>query len=64
MIEVGQRYKKTDPPSAVWQVLEMVMKPGCIRHFRIVNLSDPTTIKLISEPTLANDRLYRLINER
>ena len=64
MIEVGQRYRKTDPPSAVWQVLEMVIKPGGIRHFRLSNLDDPTTIKLISEPTLANERLYRLINER
>ena len=64
MIEVGQRYKKTDPPSTVWEVLEMVMKPGGIRHFRLSNRDDPTTIKLISEPTLADGKLYRLINER
>ena len=64
MIEVGQRFKKTDPPSAVWEVLEVVMKPGGIRHFRLCNRDDPTTIKLISEPTLADVRLYRLISER
>ena len=64
MIEVGQRYKKTDPPSAVWEVLEMVMKPAGIRHFRLSNLDDPTTIKLISEPTLADEKLYRLISGR
>jgi hypothetical protein len=63
-IEVGQRYKKTSPPSTVWEVLEPVQAPGGIRHFRISNLDDPTTIKLISEPTLANERLYRLVNER
>jgi hypothetical protein len=61
-IEVGQRYKKTDPPSTVWEVLEPARESGGIRHFRIRNLNDPTTIKLISEPTLANERLYRLIN--
>ena len=63
-IEVGQRYKKTSPPSTVWEVLEPVLDPGGIHHFRIRNLDDPTTIKLISESTLANERLYRLINER
>ena len=63
-IEAGQRYKKTSPPSTVWEVLERVLDPGGIRHFRIQNLDDPTTIKLISEPTLADGKLYRLINER
>jgi hypothetical protein len=63
-IEAGQRYKKTSPPSTVWEVLERVLDPGGIRHFRIRNLDDPTTIKLISEPTLADGKLYRLINER
>ena len=63
-IETGQRCKKASPPWTVWEVLEAVLDPGGIRHFRIRDLNDPTTIKLISESTLANDRLYRLINER
>jgi hypothetical protein len=63
-VEVGQRYKKTSPPSTIWEALEAVLDLGGIRHFRICNLDDPTTIKLISESTLANERLYRLIHER
>jgi hypothetical protein len=63
-IAAGQRYRKTAPPSTVWEVLETVLESGGTRHFWLSNIDDPTTIKLISELTLANHRLYRLINER
>ena len=63
-IEVGQHYKKTSPPWTVWEVRETMLDLAGIRHFRIRNLVDPTTIKLLSEHTLANERLYRLITER
>jgi hypothetical protein len=62
-IAAGQHYKMTAPPSTVWEVLEPVLESGGISHFWLSNIDDPTKIKLISEPTLANQRLYRRINE-
>ena len=62
-IEIGQRFKQTSPPRTTWEVLEAVLDPAGIRHLRICSLDDPTTVKLISEHTLADERLYRLIKE-
>jgi hypothetical protein len=63
-IEVGQHYQMTSPPGTVWELLEPVLDSMKIRHFRIRQVDDPTTTKLISEHTLANERLYRLVKER
>jgi hypothetical protein len=63
-IEIGQRFKQASPPGTVWEVLNVVLHPVGIRHLRIYSLDDPTIVKLISEPTLANERLYRLIKEQ
>jgi hypothetical protein len=63
-IEIGQRLKQTNAPRTAWVVLEAVLDPANIRHLRIRSLDDPTIVKLISEPTLANERLYRLIKEQ
>ncbi len=63
-IEVGQHYQMTSPPGTVWELLEPVLDSVKIRHFRIRQVDDPTTTKLISEHTLANERLYRLVKER
>ena len=60
-VEVGQHYKEIGTPSTIWDVGEEASGPGRIRHLRIHKLNDPTTIKLISEQTLANAKLYRLI---
>jgi hypothetical protein len=62
-IEIGQRFKQIGPPRTVWEVLEAVLDPTGIRHLRIRSLDDPTTVKLISEYTLANERLYQSIKE-
>lgn len=62
-IEVGQRYTKVSSSSTVWQVLEPVLAPVGIHHFRIHNPNDPTTVRLISASALADDKIYRLINE-
>jgi len=62
-IEIGQRFKQTSPPGTVWQVLNVVTNPTDIRHLRIFSLDDPTIVKLISERTLADERLYRLVKE-
>ena len=44
-IGVGQRYKKTDPPSTVWGVVEPVLDPGGIRQ------CDPAeTMATVSSP--------------
>ena len=63
-VEIGQRFKQTSRPHAVWEVMEAVVDPAGIRHLRIRSVDDPTIVKLISEPTLANERLYRLIKEQ
>ena len=60
-VEVGQHYKEVRAPLAIWEVAEETSGPGDIRHLRIHKLDDPTTIKLISEWTLADANLYRLI---
>jgi hypothetical protein len=60
-VEVGQHYKETGAPFTIWDVGEETSGPGGIRHLRIHKLYDPTTIKLISEQTLADAKLYRLI---
>jgi len=62
-IEIGQRFKQTSPPGTVWEVLNVAPNPAGIRHLPIYSLDDPTVVKLISELTLANERLYRLIKE-
>ncbi len=63
-IEIGQRYKKVRPPGTVWEVLELVLDKSQVRHFRLQNLDDPTTISLLSEHALANQRLYRLVPQQ
>ena len=63
-IEIGQRFKQTSPPRTTWEVLEAVLDPAGIRHLRIRSLDDPTIVKLISEPTLTNERLYRSIKDQ
>ena len=60
-VEVGQHYKEASAPSTIWEVAEETSGPGGIRHPRIRKLDDRTTIKLISERTLADAKLYRLI---
>jgi hypothetical protein len=62
-IEVGQRFKKTSPPGTVWEVIAEVSDLGGIRHLRVRDLDDPTTVKLLSEYILSNERLYRLVSE-
>ena len=60
-VEVGEHYKEANSPYTIWEVAEEISGPGGIRHLRIHKLDDPTTIKLISERTLADAKLYRLI---
>ena len=62
-IEIGQRFKQTNPPGTVWQVLNIVDNPTDIRHLRIFSLDDTTIVKLISEHTLTNERLYKQVKE-
>ena len=63
-VEIGQRFKQIGPPRAVWEVVDAVLDPANIRHLRIRSVNDPTIVKLISEPTLANERLYGLIKQQ
>lgn len=60
-IKLGEHYKKTSAPWTVWEVVEETIDRGGVRHFRIRNLKEPTTMKLISEWALANERFYLLV---
>ena len=62
-IDIGQRFKQTSPPGTVWQVLNIVDNPTDIRHLRIFSLDDPTIVKLISEHSLTNERLYKQVKD-
>ena len=57
-IQVGQRYRKVDAKRIIWRVIDVADRGG-IRHCHIVDENDPTTIKLISETTLADPKFYQ-----
>lgn len=61
-IELGQCYKKASAPWTLWEVVEEAFVRGGAHHFRIRALKDPTTVKLISEQALANERFYQLVD--
>ena len=63
-VEIGQHYKKTTAPWSIWEVLEQISDLSGVRHLRIRNLEDPTTMKLISASTLADQKLYEPVNSR
>lgn len=59
-VSAGQRYQPTDS-SAVWEVREMVKDAEGISHARLIKVSDPTVVKMISVSALKDTRLYRLL---
>ena len=61
--EVGQRYRKVGAPSIAWAVVSIGVDLEGIRHCHIVDVSDRTNIKFISEKTLTNRQYYRLVAE-
>ena len=62
--QVGQRYWKVGPVKLVWEVVAGGFDLEGIRHCRIVNVNDRTSVKLISELALADRKLYRLFTEQ
>jgi len=61
--QIGEQYRKIDGGS-VWLVVAIRAEPNGIRHCHIVNLSDHTNTKLISERTLTTRKFYRLYAEQ
>ena len=61
--QIGKRHGKVGATSFVWEVVSIGVDLQGIRHCQIVDVSDRTNVKLISEPTLTNRRFYRLIAE-
>jgi hypothetical protein len=57
---IGEHYRKIDGLGSVWEVVAINVDPNGIRHCRLVNVSDHTDIKAISEGTLTKRRFYRL----
>jgi hypothetical protein len=61
--QIGQQYSKVGATRA-WAVVSIgIVDLEGIRHCQIVDVTDRTNIKLISETTLTNRRFYRLITE-
>ena len=60
---VGQRYRKVDAASVVWEVVAVRPDLEGVRHCRIVAVSDRTNSKLIAEKTLTHRKFYHLIAE-
>ena len=61
--QIGEQYLKIDGARSVWQVVAIQIDPNGIRHCRLVNVSDHTDTKAISESTLRKRRFYRLCAE-
>lgn len=59
-VVAGQRYQPTDS-SSVWEVREMVTDAEGITHARLMKVTDPTAIKMISVSALRDARLYKLL---
>jgi hypothetical protein len=57
---IGEHYRKIDGAGSVWKVVAIHVDPNGIRHCQIVNVSDRTNTKVISESTLTKRRFYRL----
>ena len=55
---------KIDGPGSTWEVIAIQVDPNGIRHCQMVNVSDRTNTKVISEKTLTSRKFYRLCRER
>lgn len=60
---IGEQYRKIDGAGSVWQVVAIQVDPNGIRHCQIVNVSDRTSTKMISERTLITRKFYRRLAE-
>jgi hypothetical protein len=58
--QVGQQYQKVGEARSTWRVTAVGTNLEGIPHCHIVDVSDRTNIKLISEKTLTDRRFYRL----
>ena len=61
---IGEQYRKLDGRGSVWQVVAIHADLNGIQHCRIVNVSDRTNAKVISERTLTKRTFYRLYAEQ
>ncbi|HUC61158.1 MAG TPA: hypothetical protein VMF53_04310 [Alphaproteobacteria bacterium] len=57
-VEVGQIFRKTDAFHSLWQVTASFADGSGVRHARLCNKFDRTTVKLIAEAALRNPRFY------
>jgi hypothetical protein len=54
---------KIDGPGSIWEVIAIQADPNGIRHCQMVNVSDRTNTKVISEKTLTSRKFYRFCRE-
>jgi hypothetical protein len=60
---IGEQYRKIDGLGSVWEVIAIQVDQNGIRHCQIVNVSDRTNTKVISEGTLTKRKFYRRLTE-
>ncbi len=62
LVRIGQRYRSTEAPVCVWEVVELVQLNG-IPHAVLVLLRDPWTHKTVSLAGLMNRGSFELVAE-
>ncbi|MBX6323986.1 MAG: hypothetical protein IRY94_19385 [Rhodospirillaceae bacterium] len=60
LVKIGQRYRSTEAPVCVWEVVELVELNG-IAHAVLVLLRDPWTRKTVSLAGLLNRGSFELV---
>ena len=60
---IGARYRRRDPPYAVWEILAAYTGVDGRRHAVLFNVDDPTWHKTLSLAELENAHLYEHLKE-
>ncbi len=65
-VREGQRYAKVFAifdSTMRWEVRSICKRVVSLPHAKLVNLKDPSDIRMVSCGTVADDRFFRLISE-
>jgi hypothetical protein len=65
-VREGQRYAKvyaTFDSTKGWEVRSICKRVVPLPHAKLVNLEDPSDIRMVSCGTVADDRYFRLMSE-
>jgi hypothetical protein len=65
-VRKGQRYAKvlgTSDSTVGWEVRSICKRIVSLPHAQLVNLADPSDVRMVSCGTVADDRYFRLMSE-